>query len=587
MVSRKSNTQLQPQYQLGRYLLGLSLLVMALNGYAASLLSEVDRHAIYLGESFELNVIFSQQTMFGEPDFSALEKDFTILSRNRRSQYSNYNGQSIATTRWILNLSPKRLGALLVPSFTFKGEVSNALEIKVDKAKASTQQAGAAVFTETLLDKNTVYVQEQALLTLRLYTSVPMSNFLVGELAVAAAQVLKVAESQYQKEVDGKQYTVVETRYAIFADSSSTLEIPAIQYRGVIADRRSRRGGSLFQQSGKQVFFNTKSQVLQVNAMPSNAALRHWLPGANIDIAERWSHTSADITLGEPLTRTITITGQGLMGSQLPPLQIPRSQRYKLYPDRAQMENSLSETGVTGQRVESIAIVPTQVGSITLPDITVDWWDTTTQRQRQTVLKGRTLNVLPASGTAAPDVEIAAALDANPPEAPSSEAPQIIANPVTAGYLWLLAASNLVLLIVAAIFALLWWRNRPAAAQTSKQSTLPIPDKELFRQIRMASAVDNYPALRQAIIDWARVHWQRDSLHSLEQVAELAANEELSAEFKALDARLYSNSEVQQPVSSDSIFLQLEQVRKSGPANTSAANKGGRQHLQALYPKAS
>ena len=572
-------------HRFGGYFIGLLLMVMTADGYAASLLSKVDRSTVNLGESFELTITFSEQVLFGEPDFSALEKDFNLLSRNQQNKYSNINGRATSFTQWILMLSPKRTGSLLIPSLTFKGEVSNALEIKSSKAKANTQVAGAAVFTETVLDKSSVYVQEQALLTLRLYTSVPMSNFTIGELAVPGAQLIKVAESQYQKDIDGKQYTVVETRFAIFADSSSTLEIPAIQYSGVISDRSSRNSGSLFRQRGKQAFFNSEVKQLQVKPKPSNNTLPYWLPGKGLGLQERWSNTTGDITLGEPLTRTITITGQGLMGSQLPPLQIPGSKSYKLYPDQAQMEDSVSETGVLGKRIESIAIVPTQVGSITLPDITVDWWDTEANALRQTVLKGRTLTVLPAIGSTEMAGDSAAPTGENDAISTPPQVQQNTSTPITNIYFWLLASSNLVLLIVAASFAFLWWRNRPVTAFTPTKETATASDKALFKEIRMACAIDNYPGLRQAIIDWARVHWQQDHLHSLEQVAELANNDELSAEFKALDTRLYSNSENQQPVSSDTIFLHLETLRKSGAANSPADKNDRRQHLQSLYPE--
>ena len=585
MVSTQLASGLSKTRSFGSYFIGLLLMMTTVNGYAASLLSKVDRSTVNLGESFELTITFSEQVLFGEPDFSAIEKDFNLLSRNQQNKYSNINGRATSFTQWILMLSPKRTGSLLIPSFTFKGEVSNALEIKASKAKASTKVAGAAVFTETVLDKSSVYVQEQALLTLRLYTSVPMSNFTIGELAVPGAQLVKVAESQYQKDIDGQQYTVVETRYAIFADSSSTLEIPAIQYSGVISGRSSRSSGSLFRQRGKQAFFNSETKQLQVKPKPSNNTLPYWLPGKGLGLQERWSNTTGDITLGEPLTRTITITGQGLMGSQLPPLQIPGSKSYKLYPDQAQMENSVGETGVLGKRIESIAIVPTQVGSITLPDITVDWWDTKANAPRQTVLKGRTLTVLPPSGS----TQLADDAVAQTPESDAMstlpQAQQNTSTPITDIYFWMLAASNLVLLIVATSFAVLWWRNRPATALTPMKDTATVSDKELFKEIRMACAVDNYPGLRQAVIDWARVHWQQDHLHSLEQVAELAGNDELSAEFKALDARLYSNSENQQPVSSDTIFLHLETLRKSGAANSPADKNDRRQHLQSLYPE--
>ncbi|MBQ0718991.1 MAG: protein BatD [Gammaproteobacteria bacterium] len=578
-------TLIKRTWRCGSYFIGLLVLLVSVNTVAARLISEVDRSAVNLGESFELNVIFSKQTMFGEPDFSPLEKDFKILSRNRRSQYSNINGQSVSTTRWVLNLSPKRIGNLLVPSLTFKGEVSNALEINVRKAKASTQVAGAAVFTETLLDKSSVFVQEQALLTLRLYTSVPMSNFAIDELAVPQAQLIKVAESQYQKDLDGQQYTVVETRYAIFADSSSTLEIPAIQYRGVIAERSARRSGSLFQQRGRQAFFNSEAKQLQVKPMPSNHTLQHWLPARGLGLAERWSNAGADITLGEPLTRTITQTGQGLLGSQLPPLQMPASKSYKLYPDQPQMENNVSEAGVIGQRIESIAIVPTQVGSITLPDISVDWWDSEANEVRQTVLKGRTLNVLPPSGATelAGDEPLPTELSTTP--GPTAMPLPGTGTPLTGIYFWLLGASNLVWLIVATSFAVLWWRNRPGTEMAVSNEVLAVSDKALFKEIRMACAIDNYPALRQAIINWARLRWQQEHLHSLEQVAELANDDALKAEFKALDARLYSKDDAQQPVSSDTIFRQLDSLRKNGEADSPATKKDRRQHLQTLYPK--
>ena len=586
MVSTTIVTQTLQKHHFGRYFISLLLLIMSANGYAASLLSKVDRSTVNLGESFELTLTFNEQVLFGEPDFSPLEKDFNLLSRNQQSKYSNINGNAISLTQWVLMLSPKRTGNLLIPSFTFKGEVSNALEIQVNKAKPSTQVAGAPVFTETVLDKGSVYVQEQALLTLRLYTAVPMNNFSMGELSVPGAQLLKVAESQYQKDIEGTQYTVVETRYAIFADSSSMLEIPAIQYSGVIPQPSSRHSGSLFRQRGKQAFFNSEAKQLEVKPKPGNHTQPHWLPGKGVGLQERWSNTTSDITLGEPLTRTITITGQNLMASQLPPLQMPDNKNYKLYPDQAQMEDSVSENGVLGKRTESIAIVPTRVGSLTLPDITVDWWDTEADAPRQTVLKGRTLNVRPPVGsTELADSSVISRNDSNAIP-PPPQVQQNTSTPVTSVYFWLLAASNVVLLIVATGFAILWWRNRPVTVTTLTEDTPAISDKALFKEIRLACAKENYPGLRQAIINWARVYWQQAHLHSLEQVAKLANNEKLLAEFTALDKRLYShsNTDTQRPVSCDTILQALESLKKAGVMQASSRKKDKRQHLRPLYP---
>ena len=96
--------------------------------------------------------------------------------------------------------------------------------------------------------------------------------------------------------------------------------------------------------------------------------------------------------------------------------------------------------------------------------------------------------------------------------------------------------------------------------------------------------MDNYPGLRQAIINWARVHWQQPHLHSLDEVAKLADNEELSAEFAALDTRLYSDSDAQTSVNCDTIFLALEHLKKAGAVSASSRKKDKRQHLKPLYP---
>lgn len=565
--------------------IALCLLLMAGNLYAASLVSQVSRSTVSLGETLDLTVTFDQQTMFGEPDFSALNKDFKTLGSNRQSQYSNINGRTVATTQWVVTLSPKKEGTLLIPSFSFKGEISNAVEITARKPEPSRQKPGAPVFTETLLDKQSVYVQEQALLTVRLYTSISINNFAIDELTIPNAQVLKVAESKYQKTLDDQEYTVVETRYAIFTESSGTLTIPAIQYSGVVTDRNNSYSRSPFGQRGQQIYYHSEAKKLIAKAVPKNSPLSHWLPSKGISLQERWSDgVSSSVNIGEPLTRTITITGQELMGAQLPPLLMPSSKSYKLYPDQAQIEDGVSESGVQGKRIESIAIVPTQAGAITLPDITLKWWDTEADQMRETVLKGRTLEVLPAPGTNKSSADITdkkpAAQETQPSPAPGAGQTNATSNSL----LWLLVGSNILLLMVASTFAYLWSRKRRSAISLEHIQSAPLlSDKAELKRIRMCAANEDYPGLRQAIIDWARKHWQSDTLHSLDQVARRADNEKLTIAFKALDTALYSGQSGQQP-DAQIILTELETLRKSRPPNEQQSNKDRRHHLQSLYP---
>ena len=164
----------------------------------AELTAKVDRTILDANETLQLVIRYDGQAFRSQPDFEPLTSDFEILSNNRQQQYSRVNGQSQSYTDWNLVLMPKRTGMLLVPSLTYKNDVSNALEITVRAASNSSASAGQQpVYTETLVDKDTAYIQEQIILTHRLYTSVQLSDLSLSELDIADVILQRMGETQY------------------------------------------------------------------------------------------------------------------------------------------------------------------------------------------------------------------------------------------------------------------------------------------------------------------------------------------------------------------------------------------------------
>lgn len=573
------------------------LLIVAMTARAATLQSQVDRQVINSGETLELTVSFDEQVLFGEPEFDSLEKDFTIISQNRQSRIAIVNGSKESLTQWKLSLSPKREGKLLIPSFSFEGEVTDAFEIDVRQPTAAVDP-GAPVFTEAVLDQSAVYVQQQALLTLRFYTTLSLGSFEMSELSVPGAQVVKVAENQYQKQVAGKEYTVVETRLAIFADSSGELTIPAMRYSGVVNDRRSF-GSGWFNQGGQRLSFSTDEKVLTVKPRPANATMKDWLPSPEVQLYDHWSRDDATLTVGEPITRTITLNAGGLTGAQLPPLPINQVDGVKIYHDQPQLEDNTGAEGITGNRIESMAIVPTQAGKLTLPEIRVQWWDTAADQRRETVLPGKTFEVLPGAGgaTQQPTQPAVAALSTlqQPAtnEAETSDLSGMVdtdtgANTQQSGLIIALVAGNALLLLIAVIFAVLWRRarqptNTPPDTAAAEQSA----HNKQFKEIRVAAADHNYAALREAIIQWARNHWQDPRIHTLEQISTRADNDRLHTLFQALDACLYNrHRNIADQPDLQVLVEQLEEIHRhpSGHARHSS-NRRVKQDLLPLYPE--
>ena len=100
----------------------------------AAITATADRTILDSDETLQLLVRVDEQVMFNEPDFESLKADFEILSNSRQQQYSNINGVTQSYTDWNLLLAPKRTGNLVIPSFNYKSDISDAIEITVRKA---------------------------------------------------------------------------------------------------------------------------------------------------------------------------------------------------------------------------------------------------------------------------------------------------------------------------------------------------------------------------------------------------------------------------------------------------------------------
>jgi len=513
----------------------------------ATLTATADRTIIDSNETLQLLVRLDSQALIGEPDFAVIESDFEILSTSRQQQYSRVNGQTQSYTDWNLLLAPKRTGRLLVPSIKYKKDISNAIEITVRKATAASA-AGQPVYTETLVDKSEIYIQEQLLLTHRLYTSVRLSDLGLDPLTVDDALMQKVSETQFQKNVAGKNYQVVEIVYALFPQASGKLQIPALRFSAYEASN-NRYGG--FSARGNRIIRSTDAKTIDVMARPANIDIDNWMPASSIRLDQQWSSPLDQLKVGEPITRNISITAKGLTGAQIMPLSLRESDDYKIYPDQPQLDDSADASGVTGIRRESFALVPNRPGAITLPAVTVRWWDSRKQRMQTTKLDAVTLQVAaaevstvnpymsaptPAVGANRPTIETA-------PEASKSLMQELRSSLP----LQLSLAGNALLLVL----LILIWLRRPTTPRAQKDlsglNSARLELKQLLTNIERAARKSDLPPLRDSILAWGRCIFPQQKIKTLAEVALLLDNPELQQQFDLLDQALYNNSSEQQP----------------------------------------
>lgn len=506
---------------MSRFGVFLLSLLWAVQAQAEPLLrASVDRTRLEAGESLELTLESQDVTQFGKPDLRALEGDFEVRGTRQLNSLHSLDGETRASTRWIITLLPRRSGSLRIPELQLGQSHSQAIELQVLQADASRQDSASQVFIEATLDSSEVYVQAQAVLTLRIYHSVALyDDSSLSPLQLEKAKVEPLGESRtYEKEINGVRHGVIETRYAVYAQQSGTLEIPPLTFTATAAaspDQAPQANGTA--RAGHQVQVSSLPLRLAVRPIPAAwPAGVPWLPARSLTLEEHWNPDPGNqqVQIGDSLTRNITLRAEGLSSTQLPPLPATEITGLRRYPDQPLLRNEISDRGMTANREEREALVPTHSGTLALPTLEVAWWNTREDHLEHSSLPARTLNV-----------QDNPALSADTPAGDTSSASSL---------LWPWQLATLVFALTTLLGFALWWRARSQPAVLRAAQAGPSP-RTLLDDLKRACQANDPQATRQALDAWAR--------QQPETLAEMAARfVPLSDALDGLNGALYSES---------------------------------------------
>ena len=520
----------------------LASLFLSIHAIADQLTASVDRDTIGIQETFTLTVA-ADSRVSSKPDFSSLQNDFEILSNNE-SQYTSISNNGTEFKKvWQLTLAPKRVGSLLIPSFTVDKTVSDAIEIKVSKQNQTQSSEDEPVRVAIEVSKKSVFVQEEIHVKIQIVSKVNLSQTQMQPLEIKDAIVIPLEDKpkQFISVINGRQHLIEEQNFVIFPQESGELVIPSLIYSVVPSDRDT--WSDPFSRSRSNILrLPTEEQRISVKTVPTEAAGKSWLPANDLSIHETWSSNLDNLKMGEPVTRTITISADGLTGGQIPPLSITPIDGLTFYPDQPQNNDLKTSTGIKGTRVESIAIIPNRGGEFTFPEMTIEWWDIDSQTMKKSTLPSKQISVLGES-------KINTA-NTGPSDTNSSQqnvaGENIVAAPANEKINpWLLAASIFfgVLSLILVVYVVNLKSRLKALENNIEDATEIISEKEkhIWDLLKHAAANKDAVALRKNVLSWAKFQWPDASIHSLDDVAKLGGRIELTQALKKLDELLYSN----------------------------------------------
>ncbi len=523
----------------------LMILLACSDGEAATITVTTDRSPVGLNESFMM-IFESDRSVDSEPDFSPLNKDFQILSRNSNSSMSIINGKISTSKKWQLTVLARRAGKLIIPAIRFGKDQSQSSFINVSAGRSSPSSSPGGsqdIFIEVEAEPDNSYVQAEIIYTVRLFLSVATSNASLSEPGIsgASAVIERLGEDRnFQTNRRGKRYNVVERRYAIYPQVSGSLTIEPVMFQGQI----NRSAFSLFDPFGPQpktVIERSRPVTLEVRSVPDQFPGGHWIPAKKLMLTESWSQDPPGFQVGEPLTRTLTLVAEGQTASQL--LELPEwvPDSFKQYPDQATLSDSKNSKGITATRQEKVAIIPNQAGDYVLPEISVPWWDTKTNKLEYARIPERKISVAGLASKVEAGLSVVPVIEAPPgvDTGNNDRAADVITQTDTGfstGF-WQGLAAGLALAWL--ITLLLWWRSRTGGKFVVSRDNKTAELKQIIKAIEQACRQGEPNELKQALLLWAHQVWPDSPATSLGEIGKRSPAE-LAEKIAQLNNSLYS-----------------------------------------------
>ncbi len=525
-------------------ILGLCFLIFG-NAAAQTFEAKVNRSNLPEGETFLLTVELEGATSNKTPDFEALNDDFTIYSVANAYRTNIINGNVSTSQQWNLVLMPNKSGRLTIPAIRLENYKTQPLTINVGdagtSAKTTTQSENRPKYTIAAeVDNKKPYVQQQINYTLILQDS----GGLQGEEPTFQAtndndwiiKSLGAPEISTQN-INGANVREIKFHYALFPQRSGQLEIPAVRFNGyyLSGERRTDPFANLFNDDmfiggfGMADVFATRTPVIlaakpiKINVLPAakENGEHWWLPAENVKLYAEFKPEQPKFAVGEAISRNIYLQATGVIDSQLPELKFASASGVKQYPEKPQTAMSVDKGKIIALEKVANVYIPTEAGKVTLPEISVNWFNVKSGKMEKAILPAMTVAVTGESTKPEPQTTI-------PNKQPIAPKTEITAqnNSLSLQLGIAFALGVLLCLLIIGLGKLLVKLRR----------------HDYVRIISHAAKTGDIYAVRDNLLAWANNRFAGRRILSLQDIDATVGDKEFRCELDKLSEALYSKN---------------------------------------------
>jgi hypothetical protein len=552
----------------------LALLLVPALGHAAAVHATLDRSIVQLGQTVTLNLRISGNAVNLSPtDFDPLSKDFEVLNVSPNFDLGIVNGTATPEMVVGVALRPRHEGVLQIPALNLAGGQTTPLQLQVNAPDPGTATvAHKDLFMEAQIEPGHGYVGQQLSYVVRLYFVPNISLESLDVPQLNGGEVGRIGDDlNYDAERDGRQYHVLERRYALIPQHAGHLEIPALHAQGESIDPSDPNS---FFGASTPVAASAPAVTADIQAAPAGWGKTAWLPARQLSLTlDGWPGTQDQLRVGQPLNLTMNLQATGLPFEALPELSLPPLDGATVYPDKPVTGTRNDGQWIAGWRQQAFAIVPDRAGALTIPATTLKWWNVLTDRMEVAQIPAHSVTVLPAIGGAAathpanPAVPSTTVATATPASADSAAAHIIPWRWIALGSLglWLLS-----------VLAWLLWRHR----RRSPLTVTPMPAQASARQYQQAfldaARGSDTAAQVHGLLAWARA--ERPAIQHLGELAQMLGDGQQRTAIADLQQRHYAGTPA------PAVGATLAEVFKHGFVWRTSDARDDNADLPPLYP---
>jgi len=360
-----------------------------------------DNDVIYLGDSIIVEV---ESVGLVEPlDVSALFRDADLLRETIGTRIAVIEGRVVEVKLRRMEFLPRREGRAFfgpINGITSQGDVqSNAIIIDVQPPVDTNWQPDDDDLQVTLqwrLDHSrpsqsvpnnesvSPYVGQHIIADIILRHRHPITEESLTLPSFSGFDVLsQFEERRTLDESDPEErWRIITWRYHLFAQRSGVREIEGVRWQGTAVRSRTQRAA-----------FERTTQPQKIQIMGAASTGDWWLPANSVSLQDEWSKDPRELSAGDEIIRTITLTASGVLASHLPEVTPLESRAISSTLVSQKRDQQLTGDTLTATASFEFRMVAQSPIPVFLDTVRVSWHDTQLDTPQEAIIPARRINV--------------------------------------------------------------------------------------------------------------------------------------------------------------------------------------------------